>query len=136
MKRKQIVTGAIFAAAVLFPLAAWSQYGMPASNFVSIGSCSLPAGQYLMSNLSTGQSLFVVVNQQGQLLGQDPRALQISIQPAAGAPIGAAQPTGTAQPGGQSIIPGIGGNNSGFGGLLKQGLDSFINKGLGTPQGQ
>jgi hypothetical protein len=131
MKRKQIVTGIIFAAAALFPLAAWSQYGMNTSNFVTIGTSSLPAGQYLMSNLATGQSLFVVVNAGGQMLGQDPRALQVSINPAAGAPIGSAQQQGSTQP----IIPGIPGTNTGngFGGLLKQGLDSFINKGLGQP---
>lgn len=129
MKRKHIVTGATFAAAALFPLAAWSQYGMPASNFVSIGTSTLPAGQYLMSNLATGQSLFVVVNPQGQMLGQDPRALQVSIQPAAGAPIGSTQPTGQ---------PAVQGNTGtgGFGGLLKQGLDTFINNKFSAPQGQ
>lgn len=124
MRRKQLVTGAVFAAAVLFPLAAWSQYGMPNSNFVSIGTSSLPAGQYLMSNLATGQSLFVVVNAQGQMSGQDPRAIQVALQPAQG---------GNFQTGGTGI-PTTGG--SGFGGMLKQGLDSLIQNKFSQPQGQ
>lgn len=124
MKRKQYVTGAIFAAAVLFPLAAWSQYGMNTGNFVSVGTSTLPAGQYLMSNLATGQSLYVVVNPQGQMLGQDPRALQVSLGPAQGAPIQSTQPA----------APAAGG--SGFGGLLKQGLDTFIQNRNSQPQGQ
>ncbi|MCC6977652.1 MAG: hypothetical protein IT343_04985 [Candidatus Melainabacteria bacterium] len=124
MRRKQLVTGAVFAAAVLFPLAAWSQYGMPNANFVSVGTSTLPAGQYLMSNLATGQSLFVVVNPQGQMLGQDPRAIQVALQPMQSAP---AQPAVTG-------APATGG--SGFGGLLKQGLDSFIQNKFTQPQGQ
>jgi len=122
MRRKQLVTGTVFAAVVLFPLAAWSQFGMPAANFVSVGTSTLPAGQYLMSNLATGQSLFVVVNPQGQMLGQDPRAIQVALQPASSAPLQPGAPAAT------------GGN--GFGGLLKQGLDSFIQNKFTQPQGQ
>lgn len=123
MKKKQCVTGAIFAAAVLFPLAAWSQYGMPAASFVSVGTSTLPAGQYLMSNLATGQSLYVIVNPQGQMLGQDPRALQVSLGPVQGAAIQSAQPAAP-----------VGGG--GFGGLLKQGLDTLIQNRNSQPQGQ
>ncbi len=129
MKRKQFATGAIIAAAVLFPLAAWSQYGMSTAGFVSVGTSTLPAGQYLMSNLSTGQSLYVVVNPQGQMLGQDPRALQVSLQPTQ------TMPLQTGQPAAPAGIGGIGGSGGGFGGLLKQGLDTFINRN-GAPQGQ
>ncbi|PZM79265.1 MAG: hypothetical protein DKT66_22565 [Candidatus Melainabacteria bacterium] len=126
MKRKQFVTGAVFAAAVLFPLAAWSQYN---TNFVSVGTSTLPAGQYLMSNLATGQSLFVIVSPQGQMTAQDPRAVQVSLGASAVAPIGAA-PT---QPGMPGTNPTGGG---GFGGLLKQGLDTFIQNKFTAPQGQ
>lgn len=120
MKRKQFATGAIIAAAVSFPLAAWSQFGMSTAGFVSVGTSTLPAGQYLMSNLSTGQSLYVVVNPQGQMLGQDPRALQVSLQPTQTMPIQPGQPA--------APIGGVGGvgGGGGFGGLLKQGLDTFI----------
>lgn len=112
MKRKHLVTGAVLAAAVVFPVAAWSQFGMPPSNFVSVGTSTLPAGQYLMSNLATGQSLFVVVNQQGQMMGQDPRAVQVSLNASNGAPMQSGMPATT--------------GGGGFGGLLKQGLDTFI----------
>lgn len=126
MKRKQFVTGAAIAAAALFPLAAWSQY---AANFVSVGTSTLPAGQYLMSNLATGQSIFVIVNPQGQMTAQDPRAIQVSLGPTANMPVGA--PTGAVSP--TSGIPMGGGK---FGGILKQGLDSLIQNKFTQPQGQ
>ncbi len=125
MKRKQFVTGAVIAAAALFPLAAWSQFGLQPANFVSVGNSTLPAGQYLMSNLATGQSVFVVLNAQGQMLAQDPRALQVSLQPTQTAPLQPAAGTPAANTGG-----------NGFGGLLKQGLDSFIQNKFTQPQGQ
>lgn len=128
MKRKQFVTGAAIAAAALFPLAAWSQY---AANFVSVGTSTLPAGQYLMSNLATGQSLFVIVSPQGQMTAQDPRAIQVSLGASATMPIGA-QP-GAPATGGQ---PAGAQGSGGFGGLLKQGLDSFIQNKFTQPQGQ
>ncbi|MBX9951318.1 MAG: hypothetical protein K2Y39_19270 [Candidatus Obscuribacterales bacterium] len=124
MKRKQFVTGAVIAAAALFPLAAWSQY---AANFVSVGTSTLPAGQYLMSNLATGQSLFVIVSPQGQMTAQDPRAIQVSLGASATMPV-SAQPGAPATTG----APGSGG----FGGLLKQGLDTFIQNKFTQPQGQ
>lgn len=126
MKKKQFVTGAIFAAVAFFPLAAWSQY---AANFVSVGTSTLPAGQYLMSNLSTGQSLFVIVSPQGQMTAQDPRAIQVSLGPSSSMPIGG-QPT-VGNP-----ITGAPTGGGGFGGMLKQGLDTLIQNKFAQPQGQ
>lgn len=118
MKRKHILTGLAFAAAAIFPVAAYSQFGSQLSSFVSVGSSTLPSGQYLMCNLATGQSLFVVINGQGQMVGQDPRALQVSLNSSGGG--------GGLLPGAQGggIAPAAGGG--GFGGILKQGLDTFI----------
>lgn len=72
-----------------------------------------------MCNLATGQSLFVVINGQGQMVGQDPRALQVSLNPSGGG-------IGGLLPGGQGGGLAPTGGGGGFGGILKQGLDTFI----------
>lgn len=85
---------------------------------LQFGTTSLPSGQYMMTNINTGQSYYIFINAQGQLMAQDPRALQFNVQqlniPAASVP-GTTNPTTTTGPA-----------QGGFGGMLKQGLNSFL----------
>ncbi|HEY9785201.1 MAG TPA: hypothetical protein V6D17_07350, partial [Candidatus Obscuribacterales bacterium] len=103
--------GMLAASLFAIPIAAWSQLPMMQQpSLVPIGTVNLPAGQYLMTSLSTGQSVYVAVNQSGQMMAQDPRLLQFSVQASQTAgPLG--QPV--AQPGG-------------WGSLLRHGLDSLV----------
>lgn len=101
---------------------AYAQLGMTqqAGAMVPSGTTNLPAGQYALTNLNSGQAYIVVVSPNGQMFAQDPRMLQISIgvngQPLAG------------QPG---LLPGSTQQN-GIGGMIKQGIGSFLQNSL-TP---
>lgn len=95
-------------------------------NLVNAGSTNLPAGQYMLTNLNSGQALYVVVNAQGQMLAQDPRYLEINVT----TPSNAVAMPGGAIPG-QQQQPG-----GGFSGLLKQGFESYMQKKLTPTQAQ
>lgn len=95
--------------------------GQPA-NLVPSGNTNLPSGQYMITNMNSGQSYYAFVNQSGQLLVQDPRALQFSVQQQ-GAQIGTAVS-------GQSQSQ----SGSGFGGFLKQGLQNMLQNQLSPTQ--
>jgi hypothetical protein len=100
-------------------------------SLVNAGSTNLPAGQYMLTNLNSGQALYVVVNAQGQLLAQDPRYLEINVT----APANAAAIPGTAIPG--AAIPGQQQQSGGgFSGLLKQGFESYMQKKMTPTQVQ
>ncbi|MBX9939531.1 MAG: hypothetical protein K2Y32_09770 [Candidatus Obscuribacterales bacterium] len=91
------------------------------ANMVPMGNTNLPTGQYMMTNMNTGQSYYVFVSGTGQLMVQDPRALNISVQAlnqAAAAPV---TPTAGAPANPQNAAGG-----RGFGSILKQGLDTFL----------
>ncbi len=107
----------VLAAVALPPAPAQNQPG----GLIPMGNTNMPAGQYMMTNMNSGQSYYVLVNGTGQLLVQDPRALQFNVQPLASATTGgaasAAQP---AQPNAPSPQGG------GFSSILKQGLDTFL----------
>ena len=90
---------------------------------VPAGSSNLTPGQYMLTNMNTGQALYVVIDQSGRLYAQDPRVLQIVVQ--TGQPGGIGQAVPGAQPG----TP----QQGGFGGLLKQGLQEMMKNKL-TPQ--
>lgn len=91
---------------------------------LQFGTTSLPSGQYMMTNINTGQSYYIFINAQGQLMAQDPRALQFNVQqlniPAASVPGASNATTTTTAP--NTTGPAQGG----FGGMLKQGLNSFL----------
>ncbi|HMW89078.1 MAG TPA: hypothetical protein PKN86_04790 [Candidatus Obscuribacter sp.] len=88
---------------------------------IPMGNTNMPAGQYMMTNMNSGQSYYVLVNGTGQLLVQDPRALQFNVQPLAAATTAGA--TSTAQPA-QPNAPAT--PAGGFSSILKQGLDTFL----------
>lgn len=99
-----------------------AQVQQPAG-LLQAGSSSLPPGQYMMTNIGTGQSYYIFINSSGQLLAQDPRALQVNVLPLSQPAAVTTQPTAPAQP-------------AGFGGMLKQGLDSYLQNRLKTPAPQ
>lgn len=70
------------------------------------GNTNLPAGQYMMTNMFSGQGFYVTITPQGQMFAQDPRAVQVILQPAG-------------QPLMNQGIPG-GGGGGGLGGLLNK----------------
>jgi len=115
--------------ALVFALPAVCQQG---ANLVSAGQTSLPAGQYVITNITTGQALYGVVNPGGQLLVQDPRVLQISVN--AAQPV-LAQPAATSAGAAPAAVPGQPAQpQSMWGGLLKQGINSFM-KNQAAPAG-
>ena len=140
--RKRTLRLSLFAIAALTGLFCGDCQPARAQNqpagLMQLGSTSLPAGQYMMTNINTGQSYYIFINQQGQLMAQDPRALQFNVQPlnlnANTTPVSA--PAGSTAAGAATT------GGGGFSGLLKQGLDSFlqnrINQGstAGAPSGQ
>lgn len=113
---KSLSFSLLFSGAVVLAVSAAIAQIQP-GGLLQFGSTSLPAGQYMMTNINTGQSYYIFINAQGQLMAQDPRALQFNVQqlniPATSAP-GATNAT-TPSPA-----------QGGFGGMLKQGLNSFL----------
>lgn len=120
MMRKVLLACALSAGV---SVAAYAQFAPQQSQMVPAGNSTLPPGQYVLTNLNTGLALYVVINPQGQLLAQDPRMLQISAQPLS------AQQAQVVQQQQQQQQP------AGFGGLLKQGLGSFLQNTLTQPAG-
>ncbi len=98
---------------------------------VPAGSSNLTPGQYMMTNLNTGQALYIVIDQSGRVYAQDPRVLQFVVQTGQGQ-TGIGQ-VGIGQPGiGQGQL-GYPQQQGGLGGLLKQGLQDMVKNKL-TPQ--
>lgn len=97
------------------------------AGLIPTGSTSLPQGQYMLTNLRTGQAVYVEIDAGGRLMAQDPRALQWSVTPVnngygtppAVMPSGSAIDT-TGDTGSQK-------QGSMWGGLLKQGMQSILN---------
>ncbi|MDZ4832367.1 MAG: hypothetical protein SGJ27_01065 [Candidatus Melainabacteria bacterium] len=100
------------------------------AGLVPTGNCSLPAGQYMMTNMRTGQAVYVEIDTTGRLMAQDPKALQFAVSPlnyngnnnTGGFGLGT---TGGTIPGDPNADP----NQKGgmWGGLLKQGVQSIMN---------
>jgi hypothetical protein len=85
----------------------------------------------MMTNLNTGQALYIVIDQSGRVYAQDPRVLQFVVQTGQGQ-TGIGQ-VGIGQPGiGQGQL-GYPQQQGGLGGLLKQGLQDMVKNKL-TPQ--
>lgn len=106
------------------------------AGLIPTGNSSLPAGQYMLTNLRTGQAVYLEIDASGRLLAQDPKALQWSVsplnqygattygspQPLSGTPAATTSDTTLPTP------PPAGGSY--FGGLLRQGVQSIINNKL------
>ncbi len=99
------------------------------AGLIQTGSSSLPQGQYMLTNLRTGQAVYVEIDAGGRLLAQDPRALVWSVTPATN--------NGYGTP--PSVLPSFGSSpdttgdtsqqkpGSMWGGLLRQGVQSIMN---------
>jgi hypothetical protein len=119
------------------------------AGLIPTGNCSLPAGQYMLTNMRTGQAVYVEIDNGGRLMAQDPKALQFAVSPVNyNNGVGGLGTTGGgilngilpgAAPGGgilNGILPGAapvgttgdttqrGGM---WGGLLKQGVQQYMN---------
>lgn len=46
---------------------------------IPAGSCSLPQGKYVLTNLNTGSALYVEIDGAGKLMAQDPKALRFEV---------------------------------------------------------
>lgn len=101
----------VVAALAFSVTAAKAQLQQPAG-LLQAGNSNLPQGQYMMTNINTGQSYYVFINSGGQMMAQDPRALQVNVLPLTAGTVNPAVPAQT-QP-------------RGFGGMLRQGLDSYL----------
>ncbi len=109
------------------------------AGLIPTGNCSLPAGQYMLTNMRTGQAVYVEIDSTGRLMAQDPKALQFSVSPATyntglgGIVNGLTGTTGsTTQPG---TIPDTSQKQGMWGGLLKQGVQSIMNNRQTAPTG-
>ena len=106
MKTKNLLGVLALTAACSLPCSA-QQALIPA------GNSNLTPGQYVLTNLGTGQALIVVIDQTGRLFAQDPRLLQVVVQ----------QGVQPGQPGIGQVQPQ---QQGGFGGLIKQGLEDLV----------
>src|SRR5262245_2097098 len=51
------------------------------AGLIPTGNCSLPQGHYILTNLQSGQAVYLEIDATGKMLAQDPRALQWSVTP-------------------------------------------------------
>lgn len=117
------------------------------AGLVPMGNCSLPSGQYMITNMRTGQAVYAEIDNTGRLLAQDPRSLNFNVQPI-GTGIGGGIGGGL---GSQLLNQATGGflnnnnnNNTGttgdtgkgsmWGGLFRQGVQMMNNGGLNNNQ--
>lgn len=75
------------------------------------GNTSLPAGQYMVTNMQTGQGFYLTVNPQGQMFVSSPAPGQQQMMPGAN---------------GQGLPPQGVTNQSGFGGMMKGSMGNFL----------
>lgn len=92
-----------------------AQFGQPQVDPSQPGSTTLAPGQYLLTNLSTGQSVYVIVTPTGQMFTQNPPAMQGTGQQALPPQLPQQQ-------------PGLGSALSGF---LKQGMSNYLQNKFG-----
>src|SRR5690606_12579666 len=95
------------------------------------GSSSLPQGQYMLTNMNTGQALYMEIDASGRLYAQDPRALSITAN-LSNTPnsTNSMQSNAYSQDNGAQTQGG-----SIWGGLLKRGMNSIINNQNQQPVG-
>lgn len=110
------------------------QVMQPGTNAIQAGNTSLPAGQYMMTNMSTGIGFYVFVTGNGQMFAQDPRQSQFSFGGGGGLLNRFGQQQQQFPPGyngGGYPPPGYGAQpaqpqgRGGFGGLMRGALDTL-----------
>lgn len=96
------------------------QAGLLGGQGQAAGNTSLPAGQYMMTNMQTGQGFYVTVNPQGQMFVTSPANGQQQQQMMPGA-------NGQGLPP-QGVAPGVmqQQQSSGFSGLMKNSVGNFL----------
>ncbi|MCA9805681.1 MAG: hypothetical protein KC777_27105 [Cyanobacteria bacterium HKST-UBA02] len=108
------------------------------NGLIPAGNTSLPQGKYMLTNLQSGQALYIEIESSGRMLAQDPRAMQFS----AVASQAVSNPISTIAPGLQKDLQkdlqqglqqttqsGVQQDQSKkglWGGLLKQGVESLL----------
>ncbi|MBX9696345.1 MAG: hypothetical protein K2Z81_28415, partial [Cyanobacteria bacterium] len=78
MKKSTRITLAIAAASASI-LTAGIAIAQGTAGLMQAGNTSLPAGQYVLTNINNGQALYVEIDSFGKLLAQDPKALRFSV---------------------------------------------------------
>lgn len=99
------------------------------AGLIPTGNCSLPAGQYMLTNMRTGQAVYVEIDAGGRMLAQDPRALNFAVT-STSTTYGFNQQTNPATTGGLMSPDGTTADpNKGsmWGGLLRQGVQQIMN---------
>jgi len=118
------------------------------AGLIPTGNCSLPPGQYMLTNMRSGLAVYMEIDASGRMLAQDPKALNFSVTPAGtgfgstlqntggiGGTIGGALNNLTGA-GNGTTTPNTQNPNGGFfGGMMKQGLQQIINNKVYPQQG-
>lgn len=93
------------------------------NGMIPAGTTSLPQGKYLLTNLHTGQALYLEIDTTGRLLAQDPKAMLFTVTPSSTNPY-STQPIAGTTP---IVDPNAAGKKpSVWGGLFKQGVESLL----------
>ena len=111
------------------------------AGLIPMGNCSLPAGQYMVTNMRTGQAVYVEIDSTGRLMAQDPRSLNFNVAPVgtsssglSGGGIGSTllnQATGGfLQNNNNTGTTGDTGKGGMWGGIFRQGVQQMMNNGL------
>lgn len=90
------------------------------NGLIPAGNTSLPQGKYMLTNLQSGQALYIEIESGGRMLAQDPRAMQFSVVSSQAVSNPVLQTTQQAVPGADQSKKGL------WGGLLKQGVESLL----------
>ena len=90
------------------------------------GNTNLPAGQYMMTNMQTGQGFYVTINPQGQMFITSPAGNQQQMMPGAN---GQGLPP-------QGVAPALmqQQQSGGVGGMMKNGMGNFLRNELAPGQ--
>lgn len=103
--------------------------GMAGDQGQVAGNTSLPAGQYMMTNMQSGQGFYVTINPQGQMFITAPAGGQQQQQMMPGAQGQGLPPQGVAPATQQQ-------QGGGFGGMMKNSLGNFLRNELSPSQQQ
>lgn len=120
MKKKITVALLLLAGGIAYQAAS----AQPLVNgLIPAGTTSLPQGKYLLTNLQSGQALYLEIDTTGKLLAQDPKAMLWTVTPS-NPYSNTIQPISGTAP---IVDPSASGKKpSVWGGLFKQGVESLL----------